>query len=499
MVLLSDLQVMKIYRTKDIRTVDRLYMEKTGVSQTQLIERAALAFVRAFIREEKKPARALVVAGPGNNGADARSVARLLTEQGWQTDLWDFSDKDSLERQQADWASYLENLSTGVVVVDGLFGSGLTRPVTGFYSQIIEGINFLDTRVYAVDIPSGLPGDGIPFTGGAVVKASATFTFQFPKLSFFFAENYPYVGRWEVLDIGMGGMVYPEVETPFRMTEESDIHNLFPRKRHPFSFKNNYGHALLIAGSLGKMGAAILAARSCLRMGTGLLTAHLPGRGEIPMQTSLPEALVSLDSHRDVTGDLPQGLLIPKSPFTAIGAGPGLGKSRETTDLLRNLLTWCGNKTPCPPLVLDADALNIISEHPDMMEHLPVRTVLTPHPGEFDRLARACGLERAENSYLRAMQAIEMAVEHKVIIVLKGRYTLIATPGSPHWFNPTGNPAMATAGSGDVLTGIILGLLAQGYDPRTAAVLGVWLHAGAGDRAAAGGKFILAGDIIENL
>ena len=182
--LLSDLQVMKIYRTKDIRTVNRLYMEKTGVSQTQLIERAALAFVRAFIREEKKPARALVVAGPGNNGADARSVARLLTEQGWQTDLWDFSDKDSLERQQADWASYLENLSTGVVVVDGLFGSGLTRPVTGFYSQIIEGINFLDTRVYAVDIPSGLPGDGIPFTGGAVVKASA-FYFQFPKLSFF--------------------------------------------------------------------------------------------------------------------------------------------------------------------------------------------------------------------------------------------------------------------------------------------------------------------------
>jgi len=490
---------MKIYRTKDIGVIDRLYMEKTGVRQQDLIDRAALAFVQAFICEEKKPGRVLVVAGPGNNGSDARSVARLLPEHGWKTDLWDFSDKDMLEGQQAEWTAYLGTLSSGIVVVDGLFGSGLTRPVTGPYAQIIEGINSLDTKVYAVDIPSGLPGDGMPFTSGAVVKASATFTFQFPKLSFFFAENYPYVGRWEVLDIGMGGMVYPEVETPFRMTEESDIHNLFPRKRHPFSFKNNYGHALLIAGSLGKMGAAILSARSCLRVGTGLLTAHLPGRGEIPMQTSLPEAMVSLDSHRDVAGDLPHGLLVPKTPYTAIGAGPGLGTSGETAGMLWDLLKWFGNKTPCPSLVLDADALNIISEHPGMMEYLPRGTVLTPHPGEFDRLARACGMARAESSYLRAIQAIEMAVEHKIIVVLKGRYTLIATPTAPHWFNPAGNPAMATAGSGDVLTGIILGLLAQGYESRTAAVLGVWLHARAGDRAAAEGRFLLAGDIIENL
>ncbi|HQI30669.1 MAG TPA: NAD(P)H-hydrate epimerase, partial [Bacteroidales bacterium] len=280
---------MKVFRTKDIGTVDLLYREITGVTEQDLIERAAHAFVQAFIREEKKPGRVLVVAGPGNNGADARSVARLLTELGWQTDLWDFSEKDQVENQLADWTGYLQNLPAGTVVIDGLFGSGLTRPVTDPYARIIEGINALDTTVYAVDIPSGLAGDGIPFTTGAVVKASATFTFQFPKLSFFFAENYPYVGQWEVLDIGMGGMAYPEVDTPFRMTEESDIHNLFPRKRHPFSFKNNYGHALLIAGSLGKMGAAILSARSCLRVGTGLLTAHLPGRGEIPMQTSLPE------------------------------------------------------------------------------------------------------------------------------------------------------------------------------------------------------------------
>ena len=490
---------MKIYRTKDIGIIDRLYMEKTGVKEQDLIERAAHAFVQAFICEEKKPGRVMVVAGPGNNGADARSVARLLSEHGWKTDLWDFSGKDAFDRQQADWSAYLGNLPSGIVVVDGLFGSGLTRPVTGSFAQIIEGINSLNTRVYAVDIPSGLPGEGMPFDSGAVVKASVTFTFQFPKMSFLFAENYPYVGRWEVLDIGMGGMAYSEVETPFRMIEESDIHNLFPRKRHPFSFKNNYGHALLIAGSLGKMGAAILSARSCLRVGTGLLTVHLPGRGEIPMQTSLPEAMVSLDSHRDVAGDLPQGLLTLKTPYTAIGAGPGLGTSPETADLLRNLLIWFGDKTPFPPLVLDADALNILSEHPGMLEYLPIGTVLTPHPGEFDRLARACGLARAENSYLRAIQAIEMAVKHKIIVVLKGRYTLIATQNGPHWFNPAGNPAMATGGSGDVLTGIILGLLAQGYEPRTAAVLGVWLHARAGDRAAAGGRFLLAGDIIENL
>lgn len=493
---------MHIYPAKDIRTIDRWYMQTTGVTEQVLIDRAAGAFVQAFVREEEVPGRVLVVAGPGNNGADALSIARLLREKGWKTDLWDFSGENSPEEKAGAWTGYLADLPPGIIVIDGLFGSGLTRPVTGSYARIIEGINSLKTRVYAVDIPSGLPGDRMTFPGGAIVCASATFTFQFPKLSFFFAENYPYVGHWEVLDIGMGGIQYPVPGALFRMTEESYVSALFPRKRHPFSHKNDYGHALLIAGSKGKMGAAILAARACLRMGAGLLTVHVPSCGETAMYTALPEAMLSLDSRSGHAGDMPVAPGPGNKFYSAIGAGPGLGKDPDTVRLLEQLLDLLQKEQPSCRLVLDADAINIVSGHPRLLSLIPPGTVLTPHPGEFDRLARACGETQAGSGHERAMQAVGMARERKLVIVLKGRFSLTATPDGPHWFNPTGNPGMATAGSGDVLTGVILGLLAQGYEPAGAAVLGAYLHGLAGDKAAgvsSVGYSFIAGDIIKNL
>ncbi|MDY0240083.1 MAG: NAD(P)H-hydrate dehydratase, partial [Bacteroidales bacterium] len=275
----------------------------------------------------------------------------------------------------------------------------------------------------------------------------------------------------------------------------------FPRKRHPFSYKNNFGHALLIAGSRGKTGAALLSARSCLRMGTGLLTVHVPATGEAAFYASLPEAMLSVDKRTDVSGDLPAGLVHGKGVYTAIGAGPGLGTASETSGLMRQLLGLLNEMKPAPPLVLDADALNIISANPVMLSMMPAGTVITPHPGEFDRLFAACGGTKAKDSQERAMQAVRMARERNIVIVLKGRYTLTATPEEPHWFNPTGNPGMATAGSGDVLTGIILGLLSQGYDSQTAAVLGVYLHGMAGDNAVSSRQHthLLAGDIIDFL
>lgn len=492
---------MHIYRTKDIRHIDKCYTDSTGVSEEALIERAAGAFVHAFTCRETVPGKVLVIAGPGNNGADTRSVARLLEARGWETCLWNFPDASSVDPVREAWDMCLKQLPAGLRVVDGLFGSGLSRPVTGPFARIIEDINNLGAKVYAVDIPSGLQGDGNTEVAGPVVRATVTLTFQFPKLAFFFAENFRYTGEWEVLDIGMGARDYPGVSTPYRMIEPVWVNRLFPRKRHPFSYKNQYGHALLLAGSRGKVGAALLAARSCLRMGTGLLTVHVPAVGEIPFYSALPEAMLSVDSHAHYAGDMPSGLELGQQVFTAVGAGPGLGKSPETVCLMERLLTRLAACVQIPRLVLDADALNIVSENPRLLSLIPARSVLTPHPGEFDRLAAACGLNKPAGGCHRVMQAIQIAAEQDLVVVLKGRYTLIATPKGPHWFNSTGNPGMATAGSGDVLTGIILGLLAQGYDPAEAAVLGVYLHGKAGDSAVAASSehAVLAGDIISHL
>ncbi|MFA5301871.1 MAG: NAD(P)H-hydrate dehydratase [Bacteroidales bacterium] len=492
---------MNVYRTQDIRAIDSLFMEKTGETEKQLIARAARAFVQEFLQQEKVPGNVLVVAGPGNNGADARSIAKLLTENGWQVQLMDFAGPLAESEQDVIWQGLLSGFKRGTVVIDGLFGSGLTRPVTGRYYRIIEGLNNLNTKVYAVDIPSGLPGEGLPDPSGAIVRANVTYAFQFPKFSFFFAEAYPYTGEWKVLDIGMGSMDYPGVECPFVMTTPDFFNEHFPGKRHPFSYKNKFGHALLIAGSRGKMGAALLAAKSCLRTGAGLLTVHIPSAVEGAFYTSLPEAMLSVDRRTDVTGDLPGGLVHGKIEFSAIGAGPGMGTASETSGLMGQLLGILNEMKPAPSLLLDADALNTISANPVMMSLIPAGTVITPHPGEFDRLAAAFGESKAKNGQERAMQAVKMARERGLVVVLKGRYTLTATPSGPHWFNTTGNPGMATAGSGDVLTGIILGLLAQGYEPSLAAVLGVYLHGKAGDKAITSGAhtFLMAGDLIKNL
>lgn len=492
---------MNVYRTQDIRTIDRLFMETTGETEQQLIARAAHAFVQAFLEEEKVPGNVLVVAGPGNNGADARSIAILLKEKRWQVQLMDFAGNMSESEQDEAWQDLLSGFHRDTLLVDGLFGSGLTRPVTGRYGRIIDDINNLNAKVYAVDIPSGLPGEGLPNSSGSVVRANVTYAFQFPKFSFFFAEAYPYTGEWKVLDIGMGSTDYPGVECPFVMTSADYIKACYPEKRHPFAYKNNFGHALLIAGSRGKIGAAMLAARSCLRTGTGLLTVHVPAAGEAAFYGVLPEAMLSVDRGTDVSGDLPGGLMHGKPLYTAIGAGPGLGTASETSELMRQLLGLLNEMKPAPPLVLDADALNIISANPMMMSLIPAGTVITPHPGEFDRLVTASGGSKAKDGQERAMQAVKMARDKNIIVVLKGRYTLTATPEGPHRFNPTGNPGMATAGSGDVLTGIILGLLAQGYDPQKAAVLGVYLHGLAGDRALSSGLHtnLLAGDLTNNL
>ncbi|HEY3388439.1 MAG TPA: NAD(P)H-hydrate dehydratase, partial [Prolixibacteraceae bacterium] len=318
-------------------------------------------------------------------------------------------------------------------------------------------------------------------------EASYTLSFQFPKLSFFFKENERFTGKWEVLPIGLHPAGIDKTETPWHYSDIKTMVSLL-KPRGKFSHKGTFGHALLVAGSYGKMGAAVLAAKGCLRSGVGLLTIHIPKSGNQIVQISVPEAMVSMDESENLISHIP----ISKN-FKAIGIGPGIGKGGETAKTLRFLI-----KNTNAPLVIDADALNLLSENPEMIEMLPEGSVLTPHPLEFERLAG-----HAETEFERLKIALNFAKIHRIVLILKGAYTAIVLPDGKCWFNSTGNPGMATGGSGDVLTGILTGLLAQGYTPGDAARLGVYIHGLSGDLSLSGfglsEESLLASDIANQL
>ncbi len=495
--------MIKIFPTERVKELDRYTITNEPISSIDLVERASAAFVQEFCRHCSKQSRIVVFAGQGNNGADALAVARLLRDESYRVETFLFNPTEHLSpdcetnkqrllaTENVEFTEVTQDFEPPVltehdVVVDGLFGSGLSRPLTGGFAAVVKYINRSDAEVISIDIPSGLFGeDNHGNDPEAIVRADKTLTFGFPKLAFFFPENAGYVGEWKVLDIGIHPDIVRSTLTQYMMVTEEDIAEVFqPRER--FAHKGTFGHALLIAGSKGKMGAALLAARSCLRSGCGMLTVHIPQRGEAMMQTAFPEAMVSFDQNADHFTSVPE-----TATYSAIGAGPGLGQHLESATALERLL-----KTTDKPLVLDADALNIIASNNDLISHIPSHSILTPHPKEFDRIA-------GESSCMeeRLRKARSFAVSNKLCVVLKGAYTAVCTPEGNVYFNSTGNPGMATAGSGDVLTGIILGLLAEGMEPETAAVAGVFLHGAAGDLAAAyrSEESMIAGDITDML
>jgi len=318
-----------------------------------------------------------------------------------------------------------------------------------------------------------------------IIKADYTLSFQFPKLSFMFAENSQYAGEWVTLPIGLNFNAIQITISPFVLLENNDITPLL-HKRNKFDHKGNFGHGLLVSGSAGKMGAAVLGAGAALRTGIGLITCHIPVRGVLILHCALPEAMVKPDKSENQISDI--GLT---DSFSAVGVGPGLGTDPETQKALKNLLSECKK-----PMVIDADALNILSLNKEWLSLLPAGTVLTPHPKEFERL---CG--KSKNSFDRLKKQIGFSRDHDCIVVLKGAHTSITTPEGKVLFNSTGNPGMAKGGSGDVLTGIILSLLAQGYEPENAAALGVYLHGMAGDEAVSESSYesIIASDIINSM
>ncbi len=493
---------MKIFRAEQVREIDAFTIAEEPIASIDLMERAAIRLAGWYVRHFHTDRKVLMFAGPGNNGGDALAMARLLAGRQYRVlcYLLQFGkpsadyliNLDRLKEQglvslvELSEKDPLPDFAEGEVVVDGIFGSGLSRKATGFPGKVIRHINDRARTVVAIDIPSGLFGeDNTDNDLDGVIRADYTLTFQFPFLSFFFDSSESAVGRWRVHDIRLHPEAIAKTATSYQTLEPEFIRSLLPPRRS-FAHKGTFGHALMISGCYGMMGAALLSGEAALRSGTGLVTLHVPRFGYQIIQTGFPEAIVSLDQS-DILFSEPPDL----GPYSAIGIGPGLGCKPNSGKGLKKVLEMAE-----VPLVMDADALNLLAMHPEWYNLLPEGSILTPHPKEFDRLAGP-----SENSYRRHLRQQEFAREYRVVVVLKGAYTGIASPEGSYWFNTTGNPGMATGGSGDVLTGLITGLLAQGTDPLDAALAGVYLHGLAGDLAAEdmGQEALLAGDLNRHL
>jgi NAD(P)H-hydrate epimerase len=375
------------------------------------------------------------------------------------------------------------SIDKDVIIIDALFGTGLSKEVTGTASHLIKKVNLSRNKVISIDIPSGLFTDR--HSSGTIVHATKTLTFQNPKLAFLFPENGKYVGDWEILDIGLVKKFIDEIDSKFFFLQKEDILKIL-KPRPVFSHKGNFGHSLLICGSKGKAGASILAAKACLRTGTGLLTVHIPKCNYEIIQTAIPEATVTTDTEEEIISDAGD-----IKSYNAIGVGPGIGKEKKTEAMVLKLFNNFRD-----PIVIDADALNIISENNELLKLIPASSILTPHPKEFQRLAG-----ESENDFDRFKSQREFSDKYNVIVVLKGAFTCITVPNGKTYFNSTGNPGMAKGGSGDVLTGMITAFVAQGYSPEDAAVAGVYVHGLAGDISAKrkGTYSLIASDLIEKI
>lgn len=479
---------MKIFTTDQIRAIDRETIETEGVSSLELIHRAADGIASEIIRRYSSSRPTVIFAGPGNNGADALIVAKLLIEAGFMPQILLFNFKGT--SLSADCrAAYQELTSAGYplnlteirdraeiplltpehLIIDGLFGTGLREPLTGGFTTLVRNISESGATVVAIDQPSGMFADwNSRVIARNVVHADLTMTMQFPRLSFLLADNSELVGQWKVVDIGLSQAAIDSTPTKYFYVEREDVKAVL-KPRAPFSSKADYGHALIIAGCYGMMGAALMAARGALRAGVGKLTVHSPRCGYNVIQGQAPEALFDPDAGDIVTTDM-----TPRFTYTAIGVGPGIGLNDATRGAFEKLV-----KAAKRPMVIDADALNIIAQNNSLLDHIPASSILTPHAGEFDRIF---GPQPSAEG--RLLKAREMAMKYKVIIVLKGHYTATVRPDGKVFFNSSGTPALATAGSGDVLTGVITALLAQGYKPEAASVTGVFIHGLAGEIAA---------------
>ncbi|OIQ39429.1 MAG: carbohydrate kinase [Bacteroidetes bacterium MedPE-SWsnd-G1] len=466
---------MKILSTQQIYAADTATIKNQGITSLDLMERAATLCFN-WIHEKLKgdPMRILVFCGVGNNGGDGLVIARHLFQHGYNVSCYvlNYSEKRSgafLEnynrlKEMGEWPTMINSseeipeIDSDDLIVDAIFGIGLKRAVSGFTSELIKKINAISPFSLAIDMPSGLYANDPNSDGDIILEATHTLTFQGPKLSFLLPNNAPFISSWEILNIALDEEFLQTLETDYVIITDSLIASVY-KDRDQFSHKGTFGHTLIIGGSYGKIGAAVLASRAALKTGSGLVSAYIPKCGYNILQASIPEVMVEVDSENEL-----QHFNFKCNP-TVIGIGPGIGTSEKTTKGLINFL-----KDSSTPMVVDADALNIIALNKELLNYLPKSSVLTPHPKEFERLVGGW-----KNDYEKLEKLQSFSKENKVIVVLKGKYSVIAN-GNKLYFNPTGNTALATGGSGDVLTGIITGLIAQGYETFDAAIFGVYLH-----------------------
>ncbi|MBP7856593.1 MAG: NAD(P)H-hydrate dehydratase [Prevotella sp.] len=496
---------MKIFTAAQIRELDKYTIEHEPIRSIDLMERAANALTQAVMDEWTNLTPVVVFAGPGNNGGDALAMARLLAEADYQVSVYLFNIHNKLSEDCAANKQRLldtkklgkfteitvnfdpPELTADTLVVDGLFGSGINKPLNGGFASLVKYINQSPAKVVSVDVPSGLMCEDNTYNiRQNIVHADLTLTLQQKKLSMLFADCQCYIGRLRVIDIRLSHEYIANTEVSYRILEEKDLRSRL-RPRGDFAHKGSMGHALLVAGSYGMAGAAVLATKACLRSGPGKVTVHTPKRNYGIMQATVPEAVMQMDHEETIFSES-----VDSTDFDALGIGPGLGQNENTAIALIGQI----RRTQCP-VVVDADAINILGSHQAWIQQLPKGIILTPHPKEFDRLINT----NSNGDYERLTHAQQLAERLNGYVLLKGHYSALCMPDGHVVFNSTGNSGMATAGSGDVLTGIITGLLARGYDTPDACMLGMYLHGLAGDLAAKdlGKESLVASDIIDYL
>jgi ADP-dependent NAD(P)H-hydrate dehydratase / NAD(P)H-hydrate epimerase len=490
---------MKIFSAAQIKQWDAFTVANEPVTSINLMERAAAKCVEWLTENNYNQKYFQIFCGKGNNGGDGLAIARMLIQKKIATTVYilefgnigspDFQinlaklHECSTDIHFIQSRDFFPAITSDAVVIDALFGTGLNKPLAGISAALVNHINNSKAAIIAIDLPSGLAADSSS-KNNAVIKAAHTLSFQNYKLAFLLPENENYCGSIHLLNIGLDKKFETEEDAIFELTDLNFIKSIY-KPRNKFSHKGNYGHAALLCGSYGMMGAAVLSAAACLRSGVGKLTCFVPKCGYGILQTAVPEAmcLVSGEEYILSANEIKK--------FDAVGIGPGIGLHPSHATLLKEIFLQI-NK----PILLDADALNIIGDNPALLSVIPENSILTPHPKEFERL-----FGKTANDFDRINLALQKSKELNLYIVLKGHHTFIATPEGKGYFNNTGNAGMATAGSGDTLSGIITGLLAQGYTPAQACILGVYLHGLAGDFAAAklSQEAMIASDIIRYL
>lgn len=496
---------MKIITAKQTQALDAYTIRETPIASIDLMERAAMAFCDYFLSLRKvnclQPI--YIFCGPGNNGGDGLAIGRILFKEGYNIQIISC---EIGKRKSEDFKTNFERLpgylkqqtivlqkgqdlifpEGDIYVIDAIFGTGLSRPVTGYWGDVIRIINQKNGQKFSVDIPSGLYADQSS-AGNISIEADNSISFQLPKLAFMFPENGAAVGQWAAVDIGLSNSFIQELETDYFYVDHKMIIPFF-KKREKFGHKGTYGRALLIVGSYGMAGAATLSARAAMRSGLGLLDIYTPAKLYDILQIGVPEAMI-----QTVPEPHPKYFSIPPDTkkYQSVGIGCGLGQEIIT---VQGFVDFLKNQTK--PLIIDADALNILAAHPSLLELIPANSILTPHPGEFKRL-----FGNSKSDFKRLTLQKDRAKSLNVYILLKGAHSCLVTPSGKAYFNSTGNPGMATAGSGDVLTGLITGLLAQSYTAFQSALLGMYLHGRAGDLASKkqGLMGLNAQDIIDEI